>query len=175
VTRAAAIVLAATFALAAPAFAQTQPGRPGLERALLVVEFTARAKFIGFPKHCPGATEEEEAEGDVLCTAALYEGPVRIVQRLAGSPAVKGKRLRYTAHAYPMVRGMRLLVLAYVMPENGNMFAPYWEWPGEEGDVCLDAKQAAALEVTEAWQHWRERAIIGEGDGKRYPVRCTML
>jgi hypothetical protein len=173
--RCAAIGLAAAYALAVPASAQTQPERPKFERALLVVEFKASAKFIGFPKHCPGVTEDEEAAGDVLCNAALYEGPVTVVQHLAGSRTVKGRRLRYTAHAYPMFRGMRLLVLAYVMPEGGGMFAPYWEWPDEQGEVCLDAKQAEALEVTEVWQLWRERVIVGEGDGKRYPMRCIGL
>lgn len=165
------LALAALSAAAAPA--PEVPKAP--ERALLVVEFRAKAKSAGFPARCPDADPNEEPDPESICTAAFFEGPVRIVRRLSGPDSVRGARLRYTAHAYPMFRGMRLLVIAHVRPDGAGLFASWWEWPDERGEVCLDDGEAARLEIADVWRQWPERVIIGEGDGKSYPVRCLNL
>ena len=167
------LLLALAALSAAPGPALEAPKAP--ERALLVVEFRAKAKFAGFPARCPDEDPAAEPDPEAICTAGFFEGPVRIVRRLAGPDFVRGARLRYTAHAYPMFRGMRLLVIAYVRPDGGGLFAPWWEWPDERGEVCLEDHEAAFLEITDVWRQWRERVVIGEVDGKRYPMRCLNL
>lgn len=167
------LLLALPALLAASATAPDAPKAP--ERALLVVEFKAKAKFVGFPERCPDQDPAEAPDPEAICTAALFEGPVRIVRRLAGPDSVRGGRLRYPAHAYPMYRGMRLLVIAHVRPGVAGLFAHWWEWPDDRGEVCLDGGEAARLEISEAWRQWRERAIVGEGDGERDPVRCLNI
>ncbi|MEZ0243031.1 MAG: hypothetical protein ACAH11_06615 [Sphingomonas sp.] len=159
-------------ALVLAAMLTSADAAPPPELAVLLVEFRADAKFIGFPRHCPGATPEEDASPDMICTAALYEGPVHVVRQIGGSRSVYGDRMRYTAHAYSIPAGGRLLVRAYRMPDEPGMFATWWKWPDENGEICIDAAEAKAMEIEARWLKWRARTIIGEGDGKAYPVRC---
>lgn len=164
------LLLALPALLAASATAPEAPNAP--EPALLVVEFKAKAKFAGYPARCPDQDPAAAPDPEAICTAGLFEGPVRIVRRLAGPDSVRGARLRYPAHAYPMYRGMRLLVLAYVRP-GGGLHAPWWKWPNDQGEVCLDDYVAKRLDISEVWRRWPERVIVGEVE--RFPVRCVDL
>lgn len=142
------------------------------ETAVLLVEFQSDARFIGFPQHCPGATADEDASPEMICTAELWEAPTYVVRQIGGARSVYGDRLRYTAHAFRIPAGVRLLVRAYKMPDAPGMFAFWWRAPDENGEICLDAAEATALDIEARWLKWRARTIIGEGDGKAYPMRC---
>jgi hypothetical protein len=157
-------------ALALAAMLTRADAAPPPEMAVLLVEFREDARFIGFPRHCPGATPEEDASPDMICTAALYEGPVQVVRQLGGARSVYGERLRYTAHAYPIPAGGRLLVLAYKMPDEPGMFATWWRWPDERGEIGVDADEAKTLGIEARSLKWRQRTeTVGD---KAYPKRC---
>lgn len=140
--------------------------------AVLVVEFEAESKFIGLPEVCPGS-DPNEARADEVCTAELYDAPVRVVRHIGGA-RLSGHSLRFPGHALRVRQGARMLVLAQPW-KSGWLFASWWDRPDARGEVCLDAEQAGHLRITSEWSRWRARTIMGEGDGVSYPMRCLRL
>jgi hypothetical protein len=65
-----------------------------------------------------------------------------------------------------------MLVQAYVRPGSEGLFAPWWQTPDENGDICVHEEEAAGLGIRSQWLRWGARVVIGEGDGKRYSMRC---
>lgn len=158
-------------AMAMLAAVQTVEAPP--EFAVLVVDFRGDAQFAGLPKVCPGS-DPADAQEDEVCIAELYDAPVRIVRRIAGTPKVTGRSLRFTAHAIRVSSGSRMLVMAYRWKRDW-LFAPWWELPDKRGEVCLEKVSAERLRIEPEWSRWRLRTIVGEGNGIPYPLRCLRL
>jgi hypothetical protein len=129
----AALLLAATMAPGQAVGAQTAS-----EPTIMIVEFPRGARFIGFPRRCPGSTEEVLPE-DELCLAELYEGWARVVRHLSGPRVTGRQRLRLTGHARRWGSGTRMLVLTWPFDDRGTRgnFAAWWDEPAQGDDYCM--------------------------------------
>ena len=125
------------------ATAQAQAAAPAPEPSLMIVEFPFGAKFIGFPKRCPGSTEEDS--DDDICIAELYEGPAQTVRHISGPPIRRRVRLRLTAHARNWPAGTRMMVLTIPFNDKGKTgnFAYWWDLPTDGVDYCMDTETLA--------------------------------
>lgn len=150
--------LAATLAATAPAFAQEKVSEP----TLMVVEFPRGAKFIGFPRVCPGSTEED-SERD-LCLAELYEGWATRVRHISGPRLPLRSRLRLTAHARNWLPGTRMLVAVLPFQDEAvtGQFAYWWDQPAAGDDYCQ------AIEDLQTWPESPIRAAFMRGYQRRF-------
>jgi len=132
---AAALLLALAFQGSAGAVAQSPA--PAAEATVMIVEFPRGARFIGFPRRCPGSTEDDPDEG--TCLAELYEGRAIVVRHLSGPRVGRRARLRLTAHARNWRPGTRMLVATWPFNDQGTTgnFAFWWEVPEANGDYCM--------------------------------------
>jgi hypothetical protein len=123
--------------------AQAPATDPVSEPTLMIVEFPRGARFIGFPRRCPGSTED--VKDDEICLAELYEGRARIVRHLSGPPVRWGERLRLTAHARNWPAGTTMMVLTRPFDDHGTTgnFAFWWDLPNDGDNYCLTTESLA--------------------------------
>jgi hypothetical protein len=136
----AALLLALALQGAAGAAA---PG-PVAEPTMMIVEFTRGAPMIGFPRRCPGSTEEVPPE-DEICLAELYQGRVRVVRHLSGPRLGRHGLVRLTAHARHWRPGTRMIVATHPFADQGTtgQFAFWWDLPRDDEDYCVAAGELA--------------------------------
>lgn len=136
-------------ALPTSAAAAEAPAQPPPEPSIAIVEFPAGAPVIGLPARCPGepATpeEDEEAGGEVICLAGLYQGRVLVNRHLSGPRIPPGTRVRLTAHARHWRRGQRLLVALIPFRDGkvSGLFAYYWATPLDASLYCASVADLA--------------------------------
>ncbi len=157
--RAATVVV--TLLPAASASAQESVSEP----TLMVVELPRGARFIGFPRRCPGDTEEEpEGSEESLCLAELYEGWATRVRHVSGPRLAYRSRLRLTAHAKSWPPGTRLLVAVLPFQDQGvsGRFAYWWDPPAAGDDYCQ------AIGDLRSWPDNAIRQAFTRGYHKRF-------
>lgn len=121
-----------------------QPSSAPAEPTMMIVEFPRGAPMIGFPRRCPGSTEEVPPE-DEICHAELYQGQVRVVRHLSGPRIGRPGLVRLTAHARNWRPGTRMLVVSRPFEDRGTtgQFAFWWDLPKDEQDFCIAVEDLA--------------------------------
>jgi hypothetical protein len=155
--------------------AQAPPPASVPEPTLMIVEFPRGTRFIGFPKHCPGSTDD--TEDDEVCLAELYEGPAFVVRHLSGPPVRRGERLRLTAHSRNWPAGTRMLVLTRPFDDQGTTgnFAIWWQLPDEDDNYCQTTESLAEWgddPVTRQFAQGYRRRFRPDGYLERADFRC---
>lgn len=144
--------------------------------ALMFVEFRQPAKFIGFPKICPGSSPDENPD-EVICPAELYQGPAMRLRHLSGPKTPRNMRLRTTAHsAHVYLRpGNLLLVAARPFDDQGTrgIFAHWWTMADEKGRFCLPENDLAELGLAKYWG--RAKLWVEDGPYVKDPIRRRCL
>lgn len=157
--------------LAPPADAQND-NRP----TVMFVEFRQPAKFVGFPKICPGSPPDANPEEEI-CLAELYQGPASRLRHLSGPRTSRSMRLRTTAHsAHVFLRPDNLLlVAARPFDDEGTkgIFAHWWIMADEKGRFCLRESQIAELGLAKYWG--RAKLWVEDGPYVKDPIRRRCL
>lgn len=143
---------------------------------MMFVEFRQPAKFIGFPKICPGSSPDENRD-EQLCLAELYQGPAERLRHLSGPKTQRTMRLRTTAHsAHVFLRpGTFLLVAARPFEDQGTsgVFAYWWAMADDDGRFCLAESEIAELGLSRYWS--RAKLWVEDGPYLKEPVRRRCL
>ncbi len=137
-------VLLLALALQGGAGAAAPAPAPATEPTMMIVEFTRGAPMIGFPRRCPGSTEEVPPENEI-CLAELYQGRVRVVRHLSGPRLGRHALVRLTAHARGWRPGTRMIVATRPFEDQGTtgQFAIWWDLPKDDRDYCLATEDLA--------------------------------
>ena len=132
------------------------------EPTLMVVELPRGARFIGFPRRCPGGSGEESE--DSICIAELYEGWATRVRHISGPQVAYRSRLRLTAHAQSWPPGTRLLVAVFPFQDQAanGQFAYWWDLPAAGDDYCQ------AIDDLRTWSDDAVRRAFGQGYRRRF-------
>ena len=146
------------------------------EPSLAIVEFPQGARFIGFPKRCPGSTDDDVGEGDI-CLAELYEGRALTIRHLSGPRLRWRERLRLTAHARNWRAGTRMMVLTIPFNDRGTTgnFAYWWDLPNDGDDYCLSTEELAGWgddPVSRAFAKGHRRHLRPDFYVERTDFRC---
>ena len=136
---------------------------PAPEPTVMIVEFPRGAHFVGFPRVCPGSSEDDPDPAG-LCLAELYEGWAERVRYLSGPRLDDRIRIRLTAHARRWPAGSRLIVALVPFQDGGTtgQFATWWRSPEENGHYCMDDQ------TLQRWEDGPVRRLLLEGYRKRF-------
>lgn len=162
-------------ALPCAAPAATQGPAPATEPTVMIVEFPRGVPMIGFPRRCPGSTEDEPL--DEICLAEMYEGRGLVVRHLSGPHIRRHDRVRLTAHARRWPGGTRMLVATRPFDDRGTTghFAFWWHLPEPDGDFCIGAQNLAEWgdgPVTRVLARGYRRRFRAFGYLERADFRC---
>jgi len=142
---------------------------------MMIVEFPRGARFVGFPRRCPGATEDDGA--DDICLAELYQGWARVVRHLSGPQVARRALLRLTAHARRWPEGTRMLVATRPFEDQGvsGNFALWWDLPLDGDDYCMtvnDMARSGDNEITRVFARGGARRFHPIDYSDRADFRC---
>ncbi len=163
-------LLIATSAAAQDAPPAAEPAKP-VDFSVVLIELTGKSEYKGVPLICPGDSEPSKPED--FCMSAVHDAPIEIVRRIAGSPSIRGRKLRYKIIEFGFPQGTTILAAVVRTKDAPGLYAPWWQRPDERGEICLDREAADDLQIVPQWSHWKSRAIH-DGRGGSRPFRCLV-